>query len=41
MSKNIEIIDNWYDEDGYFHCENCDTCPKFDGENCLMPNNII
>ena len=29
--------DNWYDEDGYFHCENCETCPKYDGENCLMP----
>ena len=30
-------IDNWYDEDGYYHCENCDTCPLYDGENCLMP----
>jgi acetyl-CoA synthetase len=27
----------YYDEEGYYHCENCDTCPMYDGENCLMP----
>ncbi len=32
-----EKIDNWYDEDWYYHCENCDTCPNYDGENCLLP----
>ena len=32
-----EEIDNWYDEDGYYHCENCDTCPNYDDENCLLP----
>ena len=32
-----EIIDNYYDEDGYYHCEKCDTCPLYDGKNCLMP----
>lgn len=36
--NNIEKSkDNWYDEDGYYNCENCDTCHMFDGENCLMP----
>ena len=32
-----EEKDNWYDEDGYYHCENCDTCLYYDGENCLLP----